>query len=273
MTGGRRSGFARREFLFAGVPLAFEVTACHEPATNDADEVVLYAAASLGSSCEKLARAFEQEHPGVSVVTSYGASGALARQLVAAPRADVFFSASDEYMTEVERAGRLVPGTRRALLENQLVAVASKGSELSAASAEDLAALAFRRLFVADPESVPAGRYARTWLSSHKTGAVSVWDALAEKRVPVADVRAALARAEASSDAIAIVYRTDALSSDRVKVLFERNESAGIPLRYPVARVARPGASAWAARFHAFLFGAAARSEFRAAGFQVLDER
>jgi molybdate transport system substrate-binding protein len=254
--------------------LALGATACDEQRSSEAEgEVVLYAAASLGVTCEKLARAFEKQHPGARVVTNYGASGALARQLVAAPRADVFFSASDEYMTEVERAGRLVPGTRRALLENQLVAVVSKTSRLFATVPKDLEGLAFGRLFVADPDSVPAGRYAKTWLSSHQSGSGSVWDVLATKRVPVVDVRAALAQAEMSSDAIAIVYRTDALSSDRVKVLFERTESTGIPIRYPVARIARPDASAWAARFYEFLLGAAARNEFRAAGFQVIDDR
>jgi len=265
----------RRGLLLALVPLALGFGACDEPQANDADadaEVVLYAAASLGTSCDRLARAFEKEYPGVRVVTSYGASGALARQLVAAPRADVFFSASDEYMNEVERAGRLVPDTRRALLENQLVAVVSKTSMLAGAAPEDLENLAFGRLFVADPESVPAGKYARTWLSSHKAGSASVWDALAPKRVPVADVRAALSQVETSSTAIAIVYRTDALSSDRVKVLFERKESTGTPIRYPVARVARPDASAWAARFHEFLLGASARAEFRSAGFRVIDD-
>lgn len=270
---GRRVGFARRWLLLGVAPLLAGSAACAKPeaAKDDGGEVVLYAAASLKPSCDRLARAFERENPGVRVVASYAASNALARQLVVAPRADVFFSASEEYMTEVERAGRLLAGTRRALLENQLVAVVSKASPLLASAPEDLDALAFARLFVADPELVPAGKYAKTWLSSHQTGGRSVWEALSEKRVPVADVRAALSQAEASSDAIAIVYRTDALSSRRVKVLFEREETAGVPIRYSLARVARPDASPWAARFHEFLLGTTARSEFSAAGFRVID--
>lgn len=265
---------ARRQFLWVLIVAPFASAACGKPAPSATanGEVVLYAAASLGKSCERLARAFEKEHPGVRVVTSYGASGALARQLVAAPRADVFFSASDEYMTEVERAGRLVPGTRRALLENQLVAVVARSSTLAASDPAELEKLEFRRLFVADPDQVPAGKYAKSWLSLHKAGASSVWDALAARRVPVAEVRAALAQAEASSDAVAIVYRTDALSSDRVKVLFERKETTGIPIQYPLARVARPDASAWSERLHEFLLGPAARAEFRAAGFRVIGD-
>jgi molybdate transport system substrate-binding protein len=175
-------------------------------------------------------------------------------------------------MTEVERAGRLVAGTRRALLENQLVAVVSTTSPLLASAPEDLAALAFGRLFVADPELVPAGKYAKAWLSSHQVHGRSVWEVLSPRRVPVADVRAALSQAEVSSDAVAIVYRTDALSSRRVKVLFERTERAGVPIRYPLARVARPDASTWAVRFHEFLLGTTARGAFRAAGFRVIGD-
>lgn len=271
----RRPGLvhARRPLLSALGVLPLALAGCEkESGERGGGEVVLYAAASLGQSCETLARVFENEHPGVRVVTNYGASGALARKLVAAPRADVFFSASDEHMTEVERAGRLLPGTRRALLENQLVAVVARSSTLAAASPGDLPKLEFRRLFVADPDLVPAGKYAKSWLSLHKIGASNVWDTLAAKRVPVADVRAALAQAEASSDAVAIVYRTDALSSDRVKLLFERKETAGIPIQYPVARVARPDASAWSADLHAFLLGPIARAEFRAAGFRVIGD-
>jgi molybdate transport system substrate-binding protein len=229
----------------------------------------LYAAASLSASCDELARAFEREHPGVRVLTSYAASGALAKQLARAPRADVFFSASEEYMDELERAGRLVPGTRRAVLENQLVAVVSRASPLKAERAEDLAGVSFNRVFVADERLVPAGKYARSWLSAHSAGAANLWEALAPKRVPVADVRAALSQAEQSSDSIAIVYRTDALSSDKVRVLFERRETTGIPIVYPLARIARPDASLWAEELHAFLLGPVALAEFRAAGFRV----
>jgi molybdate transport system substrate-binding protein len=205
----------------------------------------------------------------VRVLTSYAASGALAKQLVLAPRADVFFSASEEYMNELERAGRLVPGTRRALLENQLVAVVSRASTLNAESAEDLAALSFSRLFVADEQLVPAGKYAKLWLYAHAVGTGNVWDVLSPKRVPVADVRAALSQAEQSTDAIAIVYRTDALSSDKVRVLFERRETTGIPIVYPLARIARADASPWAEELHTFLIGPVALAEFRAAGFRV----
>jgi molybdate transport system substrate-binding protein len=267
----KRSVCARRSLLAALAALTLEGCGKDE-ASRPEGEVVLYAAASLAKSCNALARAFEEEHPGVRVVTNFGASGALARQLGAAPRADVFVSASDEYMTEVERSGRLVPGTRRALLENQLVAVVERSSALAASSPAELVKLSFGRLFVADPNQVPAGKYAKSWLSSHPVGAANVWDTLAAKRVPVADVRAALAQAEASSDAIAIVYRTDALSSDRVKVLFERKEAAGVPIRYPVARIARPDASPWSNDFYEFLLGPAARAEFRAAGFRVIGD-
>lgn len=265
-------GLLRRALL--GTALAVSASAllgckADKGADGDGGEVVLYAAASLGGSCDRLARAFEREHPGVQVLTSYAASGALAKQLVLAPRADVFFSASEEYMNELERAGRLVPGTRRALLENQLVAVVSRTSKLHAASLEDLAALPFSRLFVADEQLVPAGKYAKSWILSHSAGAGTVWDVLAPKRVPVADVRAALSQAEQSTDSIAIVYRTDALSSDKVRILFERRETTEIPIVYPMARIARPDASPWSDDLHAFLVGPAALTEFRAAGFRV----
>jgi molybdate transport system substrate-binding protein len=208
---------------------AAAVPAGRARAADEPVEVVVYAAASLRDVLQALAPEVERA-AGARLVFNLGASSDLARQIVAANRADVFFSADESWMDHVATAGLVDASSRVAPLSNRLVVVVPNDSGLRVSGAADVASPAVRRLSLAHPGAVPAGRYARAWLD--RTG---VWASLADRVVPALDVRAALAAVEAGGVDAGIVYRTDAAVSRRVRVAFEVPEAEGPRIAYALA--------------------------------------
>lgn len=226
-----------------------------------AGEIQLFAAASLTDALQEIAAAYEKKS-GDRVLLNLSASSALARQIQAGAPADLFFSADEAKMDTLEKNGLLLKGTRRSLLSNTLVVVVPADSRLAIRSARDLAASGVRALALADPQSVPAGLYAREYLES-----VKLWDQVAGKVVPTENVRAALAAVEAGNVEAGIVYRTDARISRKVKIAFEAPVAEGPKISYPLAILAASRKQAAARKLLAYLESPAALEVFRRYGF------
>lgn len=233
---------------------------------------MVYAATSTRDMLRALEAQFEATNA-VDLIFNFGSSGDLARQIVAAARADVFLSAGEPELDLVEAAGLVAEGTRVGLLSNRLVVIGRVGwSDLQEPSAYP-AALArpeVRRISLADVETVPAGRYAREWLQR-----AGVWQQLEARVLPAIDVRAALAAVEAGGADVGVVYRTDAASSRRVLVLCEVPAEEGPAIVYPAAALRRgvKAPSREALNFLSFLSTDEARATFEAHGFTVLPGR
>jgi len=228
-------------------------------------ELTLYAAASLRDA---LAELLAQELDGPELRISYGASGDLARQIEAGRGADLFFSAGELEMDRLEAAGRLEPGTRRAVLANQLVVVepAERPTLFSAPfSAAQLVDGRLEGLSLAQPDFVPAGRYARDWLERQ-----GLWSALAERIVPAADVRAALAAVESGALRAGIVYRTDAARSARVRVVHRVPIAECASITYSLALLAERPQPAAARDLWSRLQGPEALALYQRHGFLPL---
>ncbi len=226
-------------------------------------EIVVYAAASLRDVLGQLAPACE-EALGVSLVFNFGASNDLARQIDAGNRADVFFSADEDWMDRVARAGLVDADSRRSLLSNRLVVVGATDSLLSVGKPSDLTAPGVRRIAMADPEAAPAGKYAKAWLER-----AGVWKVIRDRVVPALDVRAALAAVESGGAEAGIVYRTDAAISGRVRVLYEVPAGEGPRISYAVAALGHRPRVAAARRLVAWLAGPEAAATFERFGFIV----
>ena len=198
----------------------------------------MFAAASLRDALSTIGSDFERATPETGVRFSFAGSNALAQQLIAAPRADVYFSASEAWMDRVEQAGAIDPESRRALLSNQLVVVVRHDSTLRLSHVCELLNADIAHVALGDPAAVPAGIYARTYLEQTNCPVVgNAWEALRPKCVSTPDVRAALAHAEASRRVAAFVYRTDATVSRRVRIALAVSPSEGPQIVYPVALV------------------------------------
>lgn len=168
-------------------------------------------------------------------VLSFAASSALARQIRAGAPADLFLSADEEWMTDVQKAGFVMRGTRANLAGNRLVLVAPAGKpvRLRIARAMPIArALGDGRLAMANPDSVPAGKYGQAALS-----ALGVWPQLAGRIARGENVRAALALVERGATPLGVVYATDARASQGVMVVGTFPASSHPPIRYPLARL------------------------------------
>lgn len=217
----------------------------------------VYVAASLTDVMQEVGAAFERTHA-IQLEYNFAGSGTLAQQIIAAPRADLFLSASEHWMNQVEAADHLLLHARQPLLGNRLAMVTNKQANTVKFSApEQLPELSFRHLAIGDPDYVPAGQYAKQWLEDH-----GIWHQLRSRIVPATDVRAALAQAVSRTDLIAIVYRTDYLKHrHQLSLLYELPDQQ---IHYPCARLSStPAAKA----FYQFLQSDPAQAIYKKHGF------
>lgn len=231
-----------------------------------AETVTVFAAASLKEALEAAAKPFESA-TGNRVVVSYAASNALARQIEAGAPAALFLSADLEWMDYVEKRGLLAPGTRRNLLGNGLVLIAPAASPavLRIAPGFDLAkALGGGRLALANPDAVPAGKYAKAALVS-----LGAWAGIEKHIAPAENVRAALALVSRNEAPLGIVYRTDAMADRGVRIVDAFPAGSFPAIVYPMAELQGSTAAAHALARH--LGSPAARATWQRYGFRVLD--
>lgn len=228
------------------------------------EPLTIFAATSLRDVADELASVYPGPRP---LTFNFAGSNVLAQQIASSDRGDVFLSADERWVSELETQRRVVPGTKRWFLSNTLVVVAHASSRFALAAPADLPTIAFEHLALADPEAVPAGRYAKAYLASLRYRTGTVWSAVESRVAPAADVRAALALVAADAETVGIVYRTDVRSAD-VRTLYAISED-DLPTRvryYAVAIANRPNVDA-AREFVEFLGTADARAVFEAAGF------
>ncbi|MHC9417801.1 molybdate ABC transporter substrate-binding protein [Sphingomonas citri] len=224
---------------------------------------LVLAAASLQEALSDAADAWAaQGHP--RPVLSFAASSALARQITAGGRADLFASADTDWMDEVERRGRVVPGTRAVLARNRLVVVARPGTlDVSATRGAALARrLGAAPLAMADPAAVPAGKYGEAALR-----ALGAWDAVSGRVVRAENVRAALALVERGAAPYGIVYATDARASAKVRVAGVFPAASHPAIVYPMARLTNGPAPREAEGFRHFLLSRAGQAILARRGF------
>ncbi len=254
----------RLRTIFA-ILCALLVAACNASSKADADGQgpVVLAAASLQEALTEAADAWAKAGH-LPPALSFAGSPALARQIESGAPADVFISADEEWMDELEQKGLVRDGTRRALLGNAIVLIAPKGSRVAVSldKPESLAAaLGNGRLAMADPEAVPAGRYGKTALES-----LGIWRSMSAKVAPAENVRAALALVERGQAPLGVVYATDAQASDKVEVVARFPAGSHPPIRYPAA-VLEASKNGDAAPFLTFLQSDEARGIFARHGF------
>jgi molybdate transport system substrate-binding protein len=190
----------------------------------------------------------------------------LARQIEEGAPVDIFFSADLSQMENLDKNGRLEPGTRKNLLSNQLVIVVPADSKLVLSSPRDLLKAEVKRIALAEPFSVPAGVYSRQYLTAE-----GLWDQLKRKIVPVQDVRATLASVESGNVEAGFVYKTDAAVSKKVKIGYEVPVDRGPKITYPGAIVKDSKRKDAARDFMSYIQSAAAKDAFKKYGFAVLD--
>jgi len=232
-----------------------------------ADDVIVLAAASLKNALDDAVQDFDKAS-GDTVRVSYGASSALAKQIENGAPADVFISADLDWMDYVEKAKTVKPGTRANLLGNKLVLVAPADHAAPVEIAANFP-LAQRlgsdgRLAMADPDSVPAGKYGKGALEN-----LGVWSSVENRIARAEDVRAALRLVSRGEAPLGIVYATDAAAEPGVKIVGNFPDSSYKPIIYPIALLTA-GKSADAQKFESYLRSDKAAPFFVKQGFSVV---
>ncbi len=185
------------------------------PGLAHAADITVFGAASLADALNEIAGNYEKQS-GKTVAVSLAASSALARQIEASGGADIFISADEAWMDYLDNKGLIAPASRKNLLGNRLVLIAPADSTANIAitSRFDLkGALGGGRLAVADPDSVPAGKYGKEALTK-----LGVWDSVSANLASAENVRVALAYVARGEAPLGIVYETDAKAEPKVKI-------------------------------------------------------
>ncbi len=194
-------------------------------------QVIVFAAASLTESLREIASEYSRTVPD-RIVFSFCGSSKLAPQIEEDAPADIFFSADEAQMDRLQARGLLEAATRTNLLSNSLVIITSTVDGAPVHRPEDLASPSVHRVALGDPKAVPIGVYAREFLERK-----GLWAAVSPKVVSTESVRAALVAVESGNAEASIVYKTDALISNRVKTAYIVPEGDGPAIHYPAAVV------------------------------------
>jgi molybdate transport system substrate-binding protein len=234
-------------------------------AQTDHPPLIVFAAASLTNSLQEIGAGFTK-NSSVPVKFSFAASSTLARQIESGAPADVFFSADLEWMDYLQSRKLIQVATRHDVLGNRLVLVAPADSKLELKIAPNFplaTVLGKDRLATGDPAGVPIGRYAQEALTK-----LGVWSAVEHRLVRADSVRSALAFVDRGEVALGIVYETDALIDEKVRVVDVFPENTHLPITYPIAltTVAR----ADAAKFLDYVRGPSGDIAFKKYGFTPL---
>jgi molybdate transport system substrate-binding protein len=225
------------------------------------DEVTVSAAISLKDALDEISHLYSTEHPSAEVHFNLGGSGTLQRQIEQGAPVDIFISASPKEMDSLQSQGLLLPDTRKDLARNSVVLIIPAGST-SISGFQDLTKAAVKTVAVGEPQTVPAGKYAREVLTHF-----GIYDKLKPKLVLAKDVRQVLTYVETGNADAGIVYATDAKISMKVTVAATAPEDSHSPVVYPAAVIKNSKNAAAAKAFLDFLASEKARTVFQKYGF------
>lgn len=199
------------------------------------ETVTIYAASSMTNAVSDIITAFEKQHD-IKVTTVFGGSSSLARQVENGAPADVFLSANDKWVTYLCNKRIVTLDNVRLLAGNQLALIKPSGSQQPsfdiASAAQWQVALEGERLAIGNVDSVPVGMYAKQALVN-----LTVWESVKGRLAQTSNVRAALALVERGEASLGIVYKTDALMSNKVSVLSLMNPNLYRTIHYPLVKL------------------------------------
>jgi molybdate transport system substrate-binding protein len=236
-------------------------------AAQDKTQITVSAAISLKDSLDEIGQKFEAIHPGVQLTFNYGASGTLQRQIEQGAPVDLFFSAAEKQMDQLQEKGLVGVATRRNIVANRLVLIAPAANQ-SLHGFDGLTEPTVKIVALGEAATVPAGMYAHETLD--KLGLLA---AVEKKAVYAKDVRAVLTYVETGNADAGIVYQSDAQSSAKVRIVATAPADSHDPIVYPAALIKGAKNPAAAQMLLKFLAGADAQAIFAKHGFLAAEKQ
>ena len=234
------------------------------PTLAQAQDVTLSVAISMKDAVEELGKGFMASRSGVTLRYNFGSSGELQKQIEAGAPVDLFISAAQRQMDELEQKRLVVSATRRVFARNVLTVIKPSDSKIDIAKPADLLDARITKIVIGNPKTVPAGQYAEESLK-----ALGLWEKLQPRLVYAENVRQALdyvARGEVDAG---VVYTTDAVTrGQQVKEAFRPAEDTYRPVLYPVAVVSGAKQATLAQAFVDLLLSREGQAMLGRLGFQ-----
>lgn len=232
------------------------------PEPPGARRLTVSAAISLEPALDEIQSLFQEQHPELTVRYNFAGSGPLEQQIEQGAPVDVFLSAAAREIDVLEAKGLIERGSRHDLVTNEIVLAVPVGSKRIRDFA-DLTRPEVKRIAMAEPESVPAGMYAREILDH-----LGILERVRSKLVFAANVRQALAYIETGNADVALVYETEARLSTRVRIAAVAPPGSHAPIVYPVAIIGNSRHAATSKEFVELLSTPAALKVFEKYGFR-----
>lgn len=227
-------------------------------------EITVFAAASLQDAAQEVKSVYESQHKEVKVTYNFASSGTLQKQIEQGAPADLFISAGKSQMDALEKQNLIVNDSRLNLLGNKLVLIAPVNNT-AVKDFSSLSESAVKKIAIGEPETVPAGKYAREALASLK-----IWDQVQAKVVYTKDVRQVLTYVESGDVEAGLVYRSDLTGSDKARLILEAPQDTHQPIVYPAALVLASKQQQAAREFLLFLQSTEADHIFNKYGFDAM---
>lgn len=250
--------------------------------SSEKTTVNVFAAASLSSVMGEFETSYEEANPDVDIVINADSSGALLTQIQEGAPCDVFFSAAQKQMDELEGTDMVVEGTRTNVVNNQLVVVTQPDSETAVTGLADIANA--KSIALADG-SVPVGKYTRQamiklgLLAEVEDPATITTAEVSEQLGGVeiseqGNVSKVLAAVEEGSSEVGTTYLSDTIGhEDSIRIIETVGYDVTGDIIYPVAQIANPDAddaeTAAAADFIAYITNDDAKALYQQYGFDT----
>ena len=223
-------------------------------------ELTISAASSLQDALTNIKTNFERKYPNVKINFNFGASGSLQQQISNGAPVDLFFSAAEDKFNILMKNGLIEKKNEKDLLGNEIVLVVPKDAKNGINSFEDLTKAT--KVSIGTPDVVPAGKYAMETLRN-----INIWNSVEGKIVYAKDVRQVLTYVETGNVEAGIVYKTDALTSSKVKIIATANNHSHVPIIYPVGMIKNSSHSKEARLFYEYLQNEKSMKVFENYGF------
>ncbi|MGF1491409.1 MAG: molybdate ABC transporter substrate-binding protein [Microcoleaceae cyanobacterium] len=247
-----------------------QVSGISDNSVNNPDapssKLIISAAASLTDVMEALQPIYQAQQPVAKSAYNFGSSGSLQQQIEQGAPVDVFISAAPKQMDALEQKGLILAETRQNLLTNQVVLIVP-GNSTNIQSFNDLTQNKVGKIAIADPDSAPAGKYAKEVLDTLK-----IFDQVQSNIVYAKDVRQVLSYVETGNVDAGIVYRTDAANSSKVTVVTAAPEGSHTPIVYPLAVIQDSTNPEASQEFITFLSSPEAKVVFEQFGFKLSNQ-
>lgn len=225
------------------------------------------AAASLTDVLKEINNLYTRGKPNINITPNFASSGTLQVQIENGAPVDVFISAAAAQMDNLQKKNMLLNDTRQNLLNNKIVLIVPIDSTLGITSFNDMTFDKVKKVAVGDPKSVPAGTYAHQAFDR-----LGITAQMQPKEVLGSDVRQILTYTETGNVDAGIVFSTDALKSNKVKVVASAPAEINAKIVYPAAVIKASKIPDAAREYLNFLFSAQAGTVFEKYGFTVISK-